>query len=228
MRLPDLFVDVMAYALALKHCPPGAALPYDRVRSDVLRLLGRAETLAKEKSMAVGDFEAARFAACAFVDEAILNSPWEGKHLWQREALQRTFYGTAEGGVDFFERLNGLGPFQQEVREVYDLCLALGFLGRFCHKGDEHLLESLKEANLKILFNSPTGTPSLRGLEQTELFPGSHAAAAPAAALPAHKSARLSFTALLLAGPVLLFALLFVVFHQVLGSLGGAFLATLP
>jgi len=204
MHLTDCFIDLMAYvayfmkSAALKHPP------YEQVKADISRLLSQSENCLKKGLFPQEDYDLARFAICAWVDEAILNSPWNHKNLWQREQLQRTYYHTTEAGEDFFERLNALGFHQREVREVYYLCLALGFMGRYCHPGDEVLLSQLKTSNLRMLMGSSVGLPSL---DRIELFPEAYSHEA-AAIGPKNRRFHFSlFTLLWLAGPILLFGL---------------------
>ena len=166
----------------------------------------------------------ARFAVFAWIDEAILNSPWKEKDRWQGEQLQRLHYHTTDAGEIFYERLNAIGFHQREVREVYFLCLALGFTGRFIHAGDEHLLEQLKISNLKLITGSAMDLPNL---ESEELFPE---ALPVTEGFPGQRDARKRFTFYTLGGiaiPVLLFGVLFMIYRFVLENVGDNFIGTL-
>jgi type VI secretion system protein ImpK len=101
------------------------------------------------------------------------------------------------------------------VREVYYLCLALGFKGRYIGPGDEAKLEHLKQENLKLLLGTPAGIPSL---EQGELFPGAHAPGRESAALKA-SSGISPLTAMLIAAPIILFVALFLIYRYLLNGL---------
>ncbi len=168
MHLSDGFMPVIAYVAYFQKTAARRNPPYDQVKADVQRLLGQSETAVKKGLVAQEDFDLARFAICAWVDEAILGSVWSQKGQWQKEPLQRIFYQTTDAGEEFFEKLNALEPHQREVREVYYLCLAMGFAGRFCNPGDAPLLEQLKSSNLRILMGRSVGLPSP---ESMELFP---------------------------------------------------------
>ena len=61
----------------------------------------------------------------------------------------------------FFKKLNSIGPHQRDVREVYYICLAMGFAGQYCNEGDDYLLEQLKTSNLKVLSGGSMGVPTL-------------------------------------------------------------------
>jgi type VI secretion system protein ImpK len=211
-------MEAIAYVIYFLKTPSSRQISFDQVKATVLRLLAQGDEGVKKGLFPQEDYEAARFAVCAWIDEGILNSSWNQKQMWQREQLQRFFYGTTEAGEEFFERLNNLGPHQREVREVYFLCLALGFSGRYCHPGDEPLLEHLKTSNLRLLMGSSVGTPSLG---RRDLFPEAY----PAESMPLTPSQRgrsvFLLTGLALAGPVILFGALFLIFRMVLDSVGG-------
>jgi type VI secretion system protein ImpK len=168
MRLTDCFIELIAYAAYFLKTVAKRQPPFDQVKADIQRLISKSQESLNNGAFSQEDYDLARFAIFAWIDEAILNSSWKEKHLWQGEQLQRFYYQTADAGEIFFERLNTLGPHQRDVREIYYLCLAIGFMGRYCHEGDEYLLEQLKTSNLKLLTGSSVGLPSL---EKGELFP---------------------------------------------------------
>jgi type VI secretion system protein ImpK len=194
--------------------------PFDQVRGDIQRLLSESEMLVKKGAFSQEDYDQARFMVCAWVDEAILSSVWSQKGLWQREQLQRIYYNTTDAGEEVFERLNALGFHQQEVREVYYLCLALGFKGRFIHPGDDFLLEQLKLSNLKFLLGSSVGIPSL---DRAELFPEAYPTHSMEIA-PQRGKFRFSLvTICALAGPLLLFGVLYLIYHFTLNGISENF-----
>ncbi|HOJ14027.1 MAG TPA: DotU family type IV/VI secretion system protein, partial [Deltaproteobacteria bacterium] len=171
------------------------------------------------------DYDAACFAVCAWIDETIMNSSWEHRQLWMKEPLQLRFYQTTNAGELFFERLGGLGVHQREAREVYYLCLAMGFMGRFVREEDRFLLDQLKTSNLKVLTGSSLGTPQL---SSQALFPEAY----PTGEAPSRKGAGrglpLILTAAVAAVPVVLFVVLAVVYSFVLGNVADALFTPRP
>jgi len=217
MRLTDCFMDLVAYVAYFLRTVDNKQTPFDQVKSDIQRLMSETEVFLKEGSFLQDDYDLARFAVCAWVDEALLSSSWSEKGKWQAEQLQRLYYQTTDGGEIFFDRLNALGPHQRDVREVYYLCLAMGFMGRYCNEGDEYLLEQLKTSNLKVLTGSSMGIPSL---DQTDLFPEAYPVET-AQAAPENANLSLSgFTLLCVGAPVVLFAVLFFIYYFILGNVG--------
>lgn len=225
MHLTDCFMELVAYVAYFLKTAAKKQPPFEQVKADILRLLTKSEECVRKGLFSQEDYDQARFMICAWIDEAILGSSWDHKNLWQREQLQRLYYNTTEAGEEVFERLNALGLHQREIRELYYICLTLGFKGRFIHQGDEYLLEQLKASNLKLLLGSSVGIPSL---ERAELFPESY----PVEAFelgPQKQKLRFSvFTLIGLAGPVFLFGLLFLIYRFSLNGIAENFLRTVP
>jgi type IV/VI secretion system ImpK/VasF family protein len=95
------------------------------------------------------DYDAARFAVCAWIDEKVLNSSWAYRETWKGDLLQEAFYNTTHAGEEFFTRLDGLKSTQDSVRQVYLLCLLLGFKGRYCRDGDHIILQKIVDSTKK-------------------------------------------------------------------------------
>lgn len=216
MRLIDCFMPVAAYVVDLRNALPRCEAQYPEVKEEIRQLLSQAESAWQETGKDLDQFDRARFMICAWIDESLLSSQWPGRQLWQHEQLQRLFYRTTDAGVESFDRLEELGD-QQEVREVYCLCLALGFRGRHLGKEGELHLEQLRSANLKRLFEEGGDLPLLKGLT---LFPAALSVAGPTAPARRAPSCIISpLTAMLMTAPVILFALLYLVYRYLLNGL---------
>ena len=227
MRLIDCFIELIVYTAYFLKSVDKKQPSFDQVRADIQRLLSKSEECIKKSSPAPAaeDFDTARFAVCAWIDEAVLSSSWKEKERWQKEQLQRIYYSTADAGEEFFERLNNIGLHQTEVREVYYLCLALGFTGRYCHEGDQYLLEQLKVSNLKLLTGSSVGLPSM---DKVELFPAAYPAEATGIAPQQKKSRFPILTVIGFGGPPILFGLLWILFRFLLTGMGKNLLNMVP
>jgi type VI secretion system protein ImpK len=222
MHLSDCFMKTLAYVSYFLKSVETRQPDYEQTNDDILRLLRESETLFAQGKFSRDDYDQARFAVCAWVDEALLKSPWNHRNQWLKNQLQRNFFSTTDAGEEFFTRLTAIGLHQREAREVYYLCLALGFTGRHCHPGDEYQLEQIKTANLKLLLGSSVGLPSL---ERTDLFPEAHPTGPVDTGKKNGGGSRL-VSAICLAGPVLLFCLLYMIYRFTLGGVGENFLRT--
>ena len=77
------------------------------MKADVLRLLGQSEECVRKGLFSQEEYDQARFAVCAWADEAILSSGWKEKAQWQREQLQQTLlpdHGSRRGVLRASER----------------------------------------------------------------------------------------------------------------------------
>jgi type VI secretion system protein ImpK len=155
------FHELFVYTVVLKATCARKQPPVAEVRDNVRDLLNRSAQMMRTLGIDPRDYDEARFGVCAWVDETILNMPWTYREEWLKYLLQSEHYATTKAGEEFFERLNMLRPEQSAVREVYYLCLALGFIGRYCAPGDEMLLEQLRRSNLRLLGRAPTDIESL-------------------------------------------------------------------
>jgi len=219
MHLSDCFIDLVAYVTYFLRSVESRQPAFERVKADIQRLVAASEENMKKGLVPQEDYDHARFAIFAWIDEMILASPWDQRDLWLREQLQRIHYNTTDAGEKFYERLAALGAHQREVREIYYLCLALGFKGR--HHSDEYALEQLKTSSLKLLMGSSLGLPSL---ERVELFPEAWPAGQMDLASRKRRPHYSWFTAACLVAPAVLFGLLFAIYTFILNHVGENFL----
>jgi len=225
MRLTDCFIDIIAYVAYFTRKVDVSQPPFEKIQADTLRLLSASQALMNQGNFTPDDYDLARFAVVAWVDETIMNSTWSHRDRWKRELLQRKYYQTTDAGEIFFERLNQLGPHQRDVREIYYLCLAMGFSGQYCHGGDEFLLDQLRASNLKMLTGSSIGVPTL---DRGDLFPEAYSAEVQE--ISALKTGRrFSLSILVSMGfPVVLFISLFVIYSFILNHLVDNLIGKLP
>jgi type VI secretion system protein ImpK len=225
MHLTDCFIDLVAYVVYFQRSVASRQPSYDQVKNDITRLLTQSESCVKKGVVSPEDYDQARFMICAWVDEAILNSAWQQKSKWQTEQLQRVYYNVTDAGKTIFERLNALQMHQRDVREVYHLCLALGFMGRYCQKGDDILLEQLRTSNLKLLLGGSVGLPLL---ERMDLFPEAQPLGTGDLG-PQKRRWRFSWTVVIgMASPVVLFLFLFLIYRFSLSGMADSILRTMP
>jgi type VI secretion system protein ImpK len=221
MRLTDIFMELLAYVTYFNKSVAVKQPTYDQVKADITRLMSDIEIRIGQANIAPDDFDLARFAVVAWVDETLLSSQWKDKNHWQKEPLQRLYYQTADAGELFFDRLNGIGPHQRDVREVYYLCLAMGFKGRYIYEGDDFLLDQLKISNLKLLTGTSVGIPSL---ETGNFFPEAFPVETEAFASSKTGGRFSKLTLIGIAFPIVLFVGLFIIYTFILGHVGDSLL----
>ena len=225
MHLSDCFIELIAYTTFMVRDARGSSAGYEEIRGTMQRLIGQSEADCQSGRFSQEDYNLARFAVFAWIDETISSSAWEGRHKWQREQLQRLYYQTTDAGELFYERLNSIGPHQRDVREVYYMCLALGFTGQYCNPGDDFMLGQLRNANLKQLTGSSMSVPTVA---DSVLFPEAYPADSrqqPEAMRPRRWGA---LTIVGFVAPVVLFGFMYLIYIFILGNISQNLMGTVP
>lgn len=106
--------------------------------------LKRAEQDALTRGYSSDDVRIASFALVAFLDESVLNSRKPVFDDWARKPLQEELFGVHMAGEVFFQTLDRLLGRRDsrelaDLLEVYELCLLLGYRGRYSISGPEAL-----------------------------------------------------------------------------------------
>jgi len=169
VRLVDCFIDTIVHVRNLVPTLGSDAAEFDSVQADLIHLFHECESGVEEMGWDLETYNAAKFAVVAYVDEMILCSNWDAKAQWQRQSLQRKYFNTTNIGSEFYEKLAGLskqGP-DRSVREVFSLCLGLGFKGKYFSNDDRKQLEEIKDFNISLLMPEK----SQRNLDKAILFP---------------------------------------------------------
>jgi len=226
MRLLDCFIELIAYMAYFIKIVPSEQPDFDQIKADIDQLINKTQKNLHRSRFSQKDFDLAQFAVFAWIDETILNSSWQAKNHWQGEQLQRLFYQTVDAGELFFDRLNSLEPGQTEVREVYYLCLALGFSGRFCNPGDSILLEQLKISNLRLISGPLI---DLSTLENSSIFSGAYQAEDSLKRIERTAAKRFPIEIFAgIGGPALLYGILFLIYRFILDNVGQNFIGMVP
>ena len=91
MRLTDCFIKLIAYVAYFLKTAATKHPPFDQVKADIQRLISESEEWLKKGAFSREDYDVARFAIFAWIDEAILSSSWKEKDRWQGEQLPRIY-----------------------------------------------------------------------------------------------------------------------------------------
>ncbi|MBP1748449.1 MAG: tssL [Deltaproteobacteria bacterium] len=143
---------MLAYTVHITSGGPSTfELSYDEASVRYDDLLRRAETLRNRLEIPEKDWNEAYFAVSALMDEMILCSAWPGRDAWQTAQFQHRVFNTTNAGAEFFEHLSTLGPGKEDIREVYDWCLAMGFKGAYFRPEDSGDLEEITKQNKALL-----------------------------------------------------------------------------
>jgi len=214
MRIVDCFTDVLLFTR--KFCRGELEqMTVDQVRDYLQELFQKCEIMAEKDNM-VGDFyQSAKYPVVSLVDEMLQTSNWEEKAGWSKNPLQRIYFNTTNAGAEFYNRLNVLNKFgpDRDIREVYALCLGLGFRGKYFRGEDRKKYEEIKAFNLSLLLPEE----AQRNIDSATLFPFAYKGHDTDNANP-YKS-RFSIYPLLIGVPITIFILMMGVYHFKVASL---------
>jgi type VI secretion system protein ImpK len=127
-------------------------------RAQMREALRMADQEARNRGYTAEQSRLAIFAIVAFLDESILNLQQPVFAAWPRKPLQEELFGVHVAGEHFFQnvqRLLGMrdGHDVADVLEMYELCLLLGYRGRYGIGGQAELrsiIEQVKEKMRRI------------------------------------------------------------------------------
>jgi len=122
-------------------------------RANMRGALKRAEQEGLARVYTSDDVRLASFALVAFLDESVLNSRKPVFDDWSRKPMQEELFGGHMAGEVFFQTLDRLLARRDarevaDVLEVFELCLMLGYKGRYSLSGPESL-RSIRDAILE-------------------------------------------------------------------------------
>lgn len=142
MRLSDFFMPLVAFVRSYENAQ--ANTPQE-VAQTLDAMIQQARTEAINAGVNVDLFQQGLFPITAWADERIARlKVWQTPMAWQPYLLQRRYFNTSLAGREFFERLEALGDQDAPLREIYLLCLCMGFIGRYASPSDAATLSELK------------------------------------------------------------------------------------
>ncbi len=111
-------------------------------REQMLQLFARADQDARSAGYDPADVRLAGFAVVALLDESVLNARQPALADWARCPLQEELFGNHMAGEWFYQHVDQLlsrpdSAALADVLEVHQLCLLLGFRGRYGVHGPE-------------------------------------------------------------------------------------------
>jgi type VI secretion system protein ImpK len=112
-------------------------------RHQVREAIKMADQEARKRGYDGEEIKLAIFAVIAFLDESILNLRLPVFADWPRQPMQEEYFGHHVAGEIFFQHLQKLLTMNDsqslaDLLEVFQLCLLLGFMGRYSlgNRGD--------------------------------------------------------------------------------------------
>ncbi len=124
-------------------------------RSQIRNALKSAEQDALRRGYNSEDVRVATFGVVAFLDESVLNSQNPVFADWPRKPLQEELFGVHVAGEIFFRNVERLLSRQDseplaDLLEIHQLCLLLGFRGKYSFSGAGEIRTILAQIEEKI------------------------------------------------------------------------------
>ena len=93
-------------------------------------------------------WQLAKFALVAWIDEVLIETAWEGQQWWQENALEVEMFNTRDAYTAFYAKARDASQLtKKDALEVFYVCAVLGFRG---------LYRDSKAADQAKLLNLPT------------------------------------------------------------------------
>ncbi|HEY1206012.1 MAG: DotU family type IV/VI secretion system protein [Bryobacteraceae bacterium] len=137
-------------------------------RAQMRQALQTADQEARKRAYTGEQSRLAIFAAVAFLDESILNLQQPVFSEWPRKPLQEELFGVHIAGEIFFNNVQRMlnehdSQDLADVLEIYQLCMLLGFHGRYGLAGQGELrnvIDSISEKIARIRGLAPDLSPA--------------------------------------------------------------------
>lgn len=162
--------DFFGTVLLFREAPDAYRASVPALRHQLLACLDAFARDPASQRVPPDELNQARFALVAWADEAIQLANWAGRDEWLREPLQLQLFRTNRAGDEFYDHLASLRPEQNAAREIFYLCLAFGFQGRYAGHDAERAeltrqhFEMLRAARcaLDLSTTAPIAPPAYR------------------------------------------------------------------
>lgn len=154
MRLVDYYLeDLLSIRQIIGQLSDTDKLSADELKSKFISMISNAHTNAAAAGVTEEIRIKSLFPVAALIDELVLTSEWPEKSEWKNASLQRHYFNTTSAGTEFYERLNLLNRRGEDsdIREVFLICLGLGFKGKFFMPEDRPRIEEARGYNLSLL-----------------------------------------------------------------------------
>lgn len=153
-NLPLLFQEVLTVVVRLRANRQRVA-DANSFRDQIRNALKLAEQEGLRRGYTLEDLRVAVFAVVAFLDESILNLQNSMFADWPRKPLQLEMFGVQIAGEIFFRNVDRLLARQDsdilaDLLELHQLCLLLGFRGRYGASGSAEIRSILGQIDEKI------------------------------------------------------------------------------
>ena len=120
-----IFTEVLT---VIDEIEAGRAPGPEDVNTRVRGLIDQAENRLGQRP----DWELAKYGLAAWVDDLLIEAPWDGRRWWEQNRLEFQLFRTAEAFTNFYLQSKKATELpQKDALEVYYVCVVLGFRGLY-------------------------------------------------------------------------------------------------
>jgi len=123
--IDPVFLHVLG---VLERIGQNEALSAHEERDSVMNWLRQAEAQLGQRQ----EWDLAKYALVAWIDDLLIEAPWEGRLWWKENALEVEIFNTRERATQFFVKAQeATRTTRRDALEVYYVCAVLGFRGLY-------------------------------------------------------------------------------------------------
>jgi type VI secretion system protein ImpK len=109
-------------------------------RTAINNWLRNAEALLGQKQ----DWELAKYALVAWIDDMLIEAPWDGRLWWKENALEVELFNTRDRATVFYTKAKDAAKLtRRDALEVFYVCVVLGFRGLYRDSAAAFLADQL-------------------------------------------------------------------------------------
>ena len=102
----------------------------------------------REAEAQVGDIQGwdlAKFAITSWIDDVLIEAPWDGRSWWEENSLEFSFFRTKDRATEFYLKAKQAAEMsRRDFLEVFYICVVLGFRGLYALSESQFLAEQLQ------------------------------------------------------------------------------------
>lgn len=90
-------------------------------------------------------WELAKYALAAWVDDVLIEAPWDGRDWWENNSLEFAYFKTRDRATEFFLKSKQAADLsRRDILEVFYVCVVLGFRGVYALSDAVFLADQLQ------------------------------------------------------------------------------------
>jgi type VI secretion system protein ImpK len=90
------------------------------------------------------DWELSKYALVAWIDDVLIEAPWQGRLWWKENALEVELFNSRDRATLFYSKAQEAAKMtRRDALEVYYVCVVLGFRGLYRDSASTFLADQL-------------------------------------------------------------------------------------